>query len=589
MIAFRITQILGFKKYLFFVLFLFSIAGCSQVKSSNTKEDTVVAKIGKNYLVTSNELKQYVANWRYENRFRIKSEAYTKALDELIKNRLRLFDFFDKRLDENQDLMEKIHRIINNELMNSFFDKSFVDKYTNEKAAVKAYKQMDKEVICTDILLPIPKNPTKEKLDSLKTIALEIESGLNKNYDPNLLLQQFSLIGIAQVSQKKITWQASMTNPISKIVFGLRKGFTRVIEAMDGDHVIKVEDVKKIKLEPFENMKDKIVAQLQTGYYNEYNIAYDEFRNGLIDKSSIKWNQRGLDQIVKWSSEDESFYGGAYKDTMQNAISNGNNFEILSYKNGKVDLKEYLRLLEQVIPPYTNIVLNSLNIKDFILNAVYDNSVIVAAKKAGIEKKLINPNTQNSIIADRLLYLYNLAVIDSSIPKATPAALHKFYDDHKDSIFYQLKKVYIYARIYSDSAKASADINEIKKGIPFEKVKNAWLVKIFIRERDGSLKAYRTAGGDYLAKAAFKLKLNESAGPIEYYDSTKGKQFAVIKCFQIQPEKLLTYEDVKGERVEKEFKDFYRQKISDEVDARLKKKYGTEIFQKALSKAISSN
>jgi PPIC-type PPIASE domain len=581
---------MGLKKYLFSIVLLFSIAACSQVKSNITKDDTVVAKLGKDYLVTAKELRKYVADWKYESRFRIKSEAYKNALNELTKNRLRLFDFFDRRLDENQDLMEKIRRIINNELMNAFFDKSFVDKYANEKTAIEAYQQqMDKEVICTDILLPVPKNPTKEKLDSLRTIASEIESGLNKNYDINGLLQQFSLKRIAIVSQKKITWQASMTNPISKIVFGLSKGFTRVIEAMDGDHVIKVVDVKKIKLEPFEKMKDEIVEQLKNGYYNEYNNAYDEFRNGLIDKSSIKWNQSGLDQIVKWSSDDERFYAGAYKDTIQNAISNGNNFEILSYKNGRLDLKEYLQLLEQVVVLYPNIILNSLSIKDFILDAAYDNSVVVAAKKAGIEKKLISPYTEDPVVADRLLYLYNQAVIEDSIPKTTPEALHKFYEDHKDSIFYQLKVVYLYARIYSDSANAVADINEIKKGTPFEKVKEAWLVKEFIRERDGSLKAYRTAGGDYLAKAAFKLSLNESAGPVEYDDSTKGKQFAVIKCFQIQPEKLLTYEDVKGERVEKEFKDFYRQKISDEVDARLKKKYGIEIFQKALSEAISSN
>ena len=148
--------------------------------------------------------------------------------------------------------------------------------------------------------------------------------------------------------------------------------------------------------------------------------------------------------------------------------------------------------------------------------------------------------------------------------------------------------MYIYARVYSDSAKAAADINEIKKGTPFEKVKDAWLIKMFIRERDGSLKAYRTAGGDYLAKAAFKLSLNECAGPIEYNDSTKGKQFAVIKCFKIQPEKQLTYDDVKGKRIEEEFKNYYREKISDEVDAKLKKKYKVEIFENVLSEAIAS-
>lgn len=84
------------------------------------------------------------------------------------------------------------------------------------------------------------------------------------------------------------------------------------------------------------------------------------------------------------------------------------------------------------------------------------------------------------------------------------------------------------------------------------------------------------------------MSLNESAGPVEYDDSTKGKQFAVIKCFQIEPERQLTFDDVKGNKIEEEFKNYYRQKISDEVDAGLKKKYKVEIFENVLSKAIAS-
>ena len=143
--------------------------------------------------------------------------------------------------------------------------------------------------------------------------------------------------------------------------------------------------------------------------------------------------------------------------------------------------------------------------------------------------------------------------------------------------------------IYSDSAEAVADIKEINSGTPFEKVKNAWWNKAFIRERDGSLKSYKLNEPPYLAKAAFKLGLNDVAGPIEYYDSTKGQQFAVIKCIYIQPEKQLTYDDVKGKRIQEEFKNYYRQKISDEVDAQLKKKYSVEIFDNQFSGVFQSN
>jgi cellulose biosynthesis protein BcsQ len=584
----RIGLLMKSIKYLFLIILFYAFAGRAQDKPNIIDDNKIVARLDKDFWVTLKDLRQYIVDWKYQYRFRVKSDIYRNALKNLIVDRLRVFDLFDRGLNENQDLMEKIRRNINYELINAFFDKTFVEKYANEKTAAEAYKEIDKEIICSDITLPIPTHPTKENLDSLKTIASKIETGLGKNYDKDSLIKFYSLKSFKLNAKRKVTWSETMIDPVANVIFRLQKGFTRVVESVDGFHIVKVLDIKKIKLEPFEKMKDKIVSQLQKGYYEAYNNAYDDFRRGRIDKSSIKWNQSGLDQIAKWSSEDARFYAGAYKDTIQNAISNGNNFGILSYNNGNVDLKEYLRLLEEVVILNPNIMLSSASVKDFILDAVYDNNVIMAAKKLGLEKKLINPYTQDPVIADRLLYLYKQAVIEGSIPKATPEALYQFYEDHKDSIFYQLKVVYIYAMIYSDSAKAAADINEIRKGTPFEKVSNAWLVNEYIRERDGSLKAYRTSGGDYLAKAAFKLSLNESAGPVEYDDSTKGKQFAVIKCFQIQPEKQLTYDDVKGKRIEEEFKNYYRQKISDEVDAGLKKKYGVEIFENVLSEAIVS-
>ena len=572
------------KRYLVFLLLFLAFAGCSKDKSS--EDDKIIAKIGDNYEITVSDLKQYVADRNYIRRFRNKSNAYKNALNVLITNQLKRFDFFDRKLNENQDLMEKIRPAINYALINTYFDTEFVEKYVNEKNAEKAYKQMDKQVIINDILLPIPKNPSKEKIDSLKTLALQVEKELIRNNDINEIREEYSLKNPV-ISIKNISWLQSMSDPVAHVAFKQQKGSTQVVQSYDGFHIIKVMEIKKIKLEPFDEMKDKILSELKKGYYQVYNNEYDSFRYSFIDKNSIKWNQRGLDKIVKWSKIN-NFYGGAYKDTIKNAILNGDNFEILSFNNGKVDLKDFLRLLEEVAIVTPRTIVNSVNVKNFILDAVYDDNVVKAAKKIGLEKGLINPYTKDKIVKDRIVYLYNKAVIEESIPKPTPEALKTFYEDHRDSIFYQLKKINLYARIYSDSIKAVEDINEIKKGTPFEKVSNTWFVKTYIRERDGSLNSYRSQEPPYLAKAGFKLGLNEAAGPVEYYDSTKGKQFAVIKCIRIRPEKQLTYDDVKGKRIVEEFRNFYRQKISDDLVVKLRQKYGVKIFEDELSKAIES-
>jgi len=576
-------------KYLLSII-LFSVFVCSAQDNSKTIEHSIVARLDNNFLVTLDDLQQYIIYWKYPRRFHYMSKSfiYRSALNKLTTDRLRVFDFFDRKLYGNQDLMRNVSRVINNELINTFFDKNFADKYANEKAAAEAYKEMDKEILCNDLTLPMPEQATKDALDSLRMIALKIETGLSKNNNLENLIKSYSLKNFKLNDKKKVTWSETMIDPVANVIFGLKKGFTRVIEFEDGFHIIKVLDIEQIKLQPFEEMKDKIISQLKKGYYEASNKAYDDFRLGLVDKRSAKWNQSGLDQLIKWSSENEKLYEGAYKDTMNNAIRNGNNFEILTCNNVKVDLKEYLRLMEEVILLNPSTYLDSKNVKEFILDAVYDNNVIMAAVKNGLDKTLINPYTQNRIVEDRLLYLFNQAVIEANIPQTTPEALASFYEDHKDPLFYQLKKVFIYARIYSDSAKSAADMIEIKNGTPFEKIPNPMLIKIFIRERDGQLKTYKTEGGDYLAKAAFELSLNEISGPIEYSDSTNVKQYAVIKVFRIDPEKQLTYDEVKGERIIEEFKNYYRQKITDEVDAGLKKKYNVEIFEDVLSKAIMS-
>ena len=148
-------------------------------------------------------------------------------------------------------------------------------------------------------------------------IALEIETGLSKNNDIKDLIRSHSLKDVTQVDEREVTWSETMIDPVANAIFGLKKGFTRVIESADGFHIIKVLKIKQIKLKPFEKMKDKIVSQLKKGYNAAYNKAYDEFRQGLVEKRSVKWNQSGLDQIVKWSSENENLYTGAYKDTMK--------------------------------------------------------------------------------------------------------------------------------------------------------------------------------------------------------------------------------------------------------------------------------
>ena len=75
------------------------------------------------------------------------------------------------------------------------------------------------------------------------------------------------------------------------------------------------------------------------------------------------------------------------------------------------------------------------------------------------------------------------------------------------------------------------------------------------------------------------------AGPIEYIDPEKGKQYAVIKANHIRPERQLLYSDVKNS-IEKDFRDYYRKKILAKNKEQLWQKYDIQIYEDILSQKL---
>ena len=244
---------------------------------------------------------------------------------------------------------------------------------------------------------------------------------------------------------------------------------------------------------------------------------------------------------------------------------------ILKYSQGKVDLKEYLRLLDDVLTWARVPSKKEDDIKKFILEAVRTDRIVRKARELDLEKDIFNPRTTNPVLRNEVVRLYNRQMIDAQIPKPTEKALEDFYTANKDSLFYQLPKVTIYAVIDSNRNRIVELKRKLDQNTPFEKLAPEIFVKTYIRQRDGTMDTFLEDEPPYLANAAFTLKLNEIAGPIEYNDTVKGKQYALIKCMAIREEKQLSFNDVE-KTITTEFTNYYRDKISKATQERLKKK-----------------
>ena len=135
--------------------------------------------------------------------------------------------------------------------------------------------------------------------------------------------------------------------------------------------------------------------------------------------------------------------------------------------------------------------------------------------------------------------------------------------------------------------KAIEVTGRIKGGTALEKIAGTWLVKTYIRDRDGNIKTYKSKEKPLFGETAFKMNLNEIIGPIPYNDPEKGEQYAVIKCVNTRPEKQLSFDDVKN-TIGDDFQSFQRKKLMAEIKAELWKKYNTKIYEDVLSKKLKS-
>ena len=94
-------RILGFMILMLISIFLFN--GCNRKKDI---DNNVVAEFGNGNPITFNELQRYVFDENYNKRYRVKSEGYKHALDDMLENKMKRVDFFESRLDTNKALIK---------------------------------------------------------------------------------------------------------------------------------------------------------------------------------------------------------------------------------------------------------------------------------------------------------------------------------------------------------------------------------------------------------------------------------------------------------------------------------------------------
>lgn len=552
------------------------LTGVAVGRAQQPLDQKPIARIGDSYTIAFPELEDFVHDYAYGHVYRNNLvEGFRKALDDMIVNQLKRVDFFALKLDKSAKVLPRVKRAITEEIESRFYLSKFYAHYVGEDSMRSAYAQMGREVIYQQIVIGDPGSASVKSLDSLRRVVNAIRAKLHDGGDFTSLADEYSASRGGGALQR-VDWKASLLGNDRYRIFHLPVNEVNTVVSGGAILIVKVVKVERQQVKPYVQVRDEIRKALSTHYSAPAYAEYERMKKGLIDERYVTWDPGALEQIAAWSRIPKFFQSG-YEDSLREAIADGRNRVILKYRNGRVDFKEFLRLLNNVLGWGEKENAGMNDIKGFLLDAVRTSMIMEKAVKLGLDKGAFSATSPDPALRNEVLRLYDQHEIDDQIPPATEPALREFYQTNRDSLYYQLAKVNIYA-IVDTSRSALEELKEkARQDVRFERLAPRVLVKAYVRKRDGTLATYLGTEPPILAEAAFKLKRDEIAGPVEFVDPAKGRQYALLKCIETREEKQLTYDDAK-KNLPDDFAKYHRERIAEIVRERLKKKYADSVF-----------
>lgn len=557
--------------------------GCQQEKAD------YAALIDGEYEISKAEVVKYYEGLYYEVRFSdYEYKGYGKALDEVVTRKLKQIDFIDKGLHQNEELMSNIQRVINEELLVRYFDTQYLGQYITDEVIEDYYDGLGREVSYQQIVLY---KDNADNVEELKEQASAIKERAENSEDFTALVKEYSENSREVQRDGKMptmTWEQGTATPRNQIIFRMPENTVRVVETPRQLLVVKVNAVKEVELRPLEEIRTEIYEDLREIYSPRAFSDYDRDKANLIDESEFEWNTEGLSKLVEWSKIEGFYRQEKYKEIIQDYLDDGNNFEILKYGKGTVDLEKYLYLLDNVLLIETSANAKADDFKQFIDEALRTELIVENARELGLDEDILSLNTQSPVILDEYVRLYNQEFIYSRIPEQNSENYEDFYESTKDSLFYQPDKVNLHVKIYDSEDEAQEVMDEINSGKKFQDIFRSWSVKSYIINKDGEIESFKSNEPNYLGDEAFKLSQGETAGPVKFEQDQETK-FAVIKANNVVEEKILTLDDMHPRILRRMFRNYYFNKFSKEIAEDLREKYTVEINESVLIELSASN
>ncbi len=484
-----------------------------------------------------------------------------ELLDRMVEQKLMVNEAVARGMDKDLKLAQDLEELRKNILLQELYKDEILKRAQPSDSDVKKfYDRLGKEAKASHILVK-----TEEE-------AKEIAQALKGGGDFAQLAGSKSVDRGSAQRGGDLGWfgWGKMVEEFQSAAFSMKPGQTsKPVKTAFGFHIIRLDSMREVPLQPFEEMKDRIKQQLSSTrpreLANKYITKLREGANikikGDIIQALAAKQTPGMPALPQASPEEIkktviTYNGGSW--TVQNLYDNVNR-----YMRGVLDLNQADHLKEQ---------LEGLIVSDLLL---------ARAKSKGIEQ---NPKVKAQLSRTRdnmLAETYYREDVSGKV-MLSPDQVKKYYQDNKKE-FYQPAKALVHIIAVPEKAQAQEIYGLLAKGTDFSML-----------ARDRSVDPSKASGGALrwvesndaelpeLSRMAFGLALNQPSRPFAYRNN-----FAVIKVTEKTPAKQRSFEESQRE-IEFKLRQSQEEVILGDLLASLKSKYPVKIDQALLAKAEAS-
>lgn len=207
--------------------------------------------------VKMKDLDQQVKKALAENRAKFKSDAeYKAAMDELLMTQSDLEEFTRKDIAINNMIEARFGSKV--QVSDADAKKFYEDNRTK-------YFELGARVRASHILVGVPENASKEDRDKAKAKAEALLERVKKGEDfAEIARKESTCPSKEKGGDLGVFGQGDMVPPFEKAAFGLKPGeISGVVSTAFGYHIIKLTESIPPSVQPFDEVKVKIVEYLK--------------------------------------------------------------------------------------------------------------------------------------------------------------------------------------------------------------------------------------------------------------------------------------------------------------------------------------